>query len=45
MLIGDPTKARVQLGWEPKTKFVDLVRIMMKADLEEQGLGDRYCLP
>ena len=34
MLIGDASKARAQLGWEPKVKFKDLVRIMVDADLE-----------
>ncbi|BCB83851.1 GDP-mannose 4,6-dehydratase [Phytohabitans suffuscus] len=31
-LIGDASKAREQLGWAPKTEFVDLVRIMVDAD-------------
>ena len=35
LLVGDPAKAKKQLGWEPKTKFRDLVRIMVDADLEE----------
>lgn len=34
LLIGDPTKAEKQLGWKPKTKFKDLVRIMVDADVE-----------
>ncbi len=33
-LQGDATKARKQLGWEPKVKFKDLVRIMVEADLK-----------
>lgn len=33
-LIGDPAKAKRQLGWEPKVKFKDLVRIMVESDLE-----------
>lgn len=32
-LCGDATKAKKVLGWEPKTKFADLVRIMVHADL------------
>ena len=32
LLIGDYTKAKTELGWEPKTKFADLVRIMAEAD-------------
>jgi GDP-mannose 4,6-dehydratase len=34
LLIGDPSKAKKQLDWEPKTKFKDLVKIMVDADLE-----------
>ena len=33
-LCGDATKARKELGWEPKVRFVDLVRMMVDADLE-----------
>ncbi len=33
-LLGDPAKAKKQLGWEPKVKFESLVDIMMKADLK-----------
>ena len=33
-LLGDPTKARTVLGWEPKVKFRELVKMMMDADLE-----------
>jgi GDPmannose 4,6-dehydratase len=33
-LIGDPTKAREQLGWEPRTSFEDLIRLMVDADLK-----------
>lgn len=36
LLIGDPTKARETLGWEPKVAFVDLVRMMVDNDLSEQ---------
>lgn len=32
-LCGDTNKAKKVLGWEPKTKFKDLVRIMVHADL------------
>jgi GDPmannose 4,6-dehydratase len=34
LLIGDPAKAKRVLGWEPKVRFKDLVRIMIEADLE-----------
>jgi GDPmannose 4,6-dehydratase len=33
-LIGDASKARDKLGWEPKTSFEELVRMMVDADLE-----------
>jgi len=32
LLIGDPRKAKKKLGWEPKTKFADLVKLMVEAD-------------
>ena len=34
LLIGNPAKAKRQLGWEPKVKFKELVKIMTEADLE-----------
>jgi GDPmannose 4,6-dehydratase len=34
LLIGDPAKAKRQLGWEPKVRFKELVHIMVDADLE-----------
>lgn len=33
ILIGDYSKAKEKLGWEPKVKFEELVRIMIKHDL------------
>jgi GDPmannose 4,6-dehydratase len=33
-LVGDPSKARTELGWEPKTSFPELVEMMVDADLE-----------
>jgi GDPmannose 4,6-dehydratase len=38
LLIGDPTKARTRLGWEPRTGFEDLVRRMVEADLNTAGV-------
>jgi GDPmannose 4,6-dehydratase len=32
-LIGSPAKAKADLGWEPKTSFEDLIRLMTRADL------------
>jgi len=34
MLIGDASKAKKVLGWQPKTRFKDLVRLMVDADIE-----------
>jgi GDPmannose 4,6-dehydratase len=34
LLIGDYSKAKRQLGWEPKTKFADLVKLMVDADIK-----------
>ena len=34
LLIGDPTKAKEQLGWVPETSFDELIRLMTRADLE-----------
>jgi GDPmannose 4,6-dehydratase len=33
-LVGEASKARRELGWEPQTKFRDLVRLMVDADME-----------
>ena len=34
LLIGNAAKARQQLGWEPKVRFKELVKIMVEHDLE-----------
>jgi GDPmannose 4,6-dehydratase len=34
-LLGDPTKARKVLGWEPRMDFEELVRIMVEKDMME----------
>jgi GDPmannose 4,6-dehydratase len=34
LLLGDPTKARTILGWEPKVSFKELVRIMVDGDMK-----------
>lgn len=33
-LCGDSSKARSKLGWTPKTKFEDMIRMMMDADIK-----------
>jgi GDPmannose 4,6-dehydratase len=34
LLLGDPTKARTILGWEPKVSFKELVKIMVDSDMK-----------
>lgn len=46
VLIGDASKAKEKLGWEPRVRFKELVKIMMDADfralkLQCPGEGDR----
>lgn len=36
MLLGDASKARKVLGWEPKVKFEELVKMMVEAELEQR---------
>ena len=38
-LIADTRKAKEKLGWESKTNFKDLIRKMLKYDLENHGLN------
>ena len=37
-LLGNPAKAKEKLGWEPKVKFAELVKIMTVADCEAVGI-------
>lgn len=45
LLVGDATKAKKNLGWEPKVSFKELIELMVDADLErlkkETGTGKR----
>jgi len=41
ILIGNPKKAKEKLGWKPKTKFEDLVELMMEADLKRVSQKSR----
>jgi GDPmannose 4,6-dehydratase len=34
LLVGDPSKAKRELGWEPKTTFEELIRLMVRSDLK-----------
>ena len=36
-LIADPTKAERKLKWKAKTKFADLVRLMVRAEIDALG--------
>jgi GDPmannose 4,6-dehydratase len=39
LLIGDPTKAKVQLGWEPRTTLEQLCQLMVDADINRNKAG------
>ena len=39
LLIGDSTKARQGLGWEPSVTFEELVHLMVESDLEAVGIA------
>jgi len=41
LLIGDASKAKCKLGWEPQTRFQDLVHLMVDADIESVNQGHR----
>ncbi len=38
-LVGDYSKAREKLGWEPRTSFEEMIRLMVDADLELLSRG------
>ena len=42
MLIGDYSKAKAKLGWEPTVRFEELVRMMVDADRERGKLEEHY---
>jgi GDPmannose 4,6-dehydratase len=39
LLVGDPSRVRQELGWEPEVGFEALVRMMVDADLERHRAG------
>jgi GDPmannose 4,6-dehydratase len=41
LLIGDYTKAKTKLGWQPETTFEGLVKLMVDSDLESVGKESR----
>jgi GDPmannose 4,6-dehydratase len=42
VLIGDYSKAKEKLGWEPKVRFKELVQMMVDADRERGKLEEHY---
>jgi len=42
VLIGDATKAREKLGWEPKVDFPSLVRMMVEADMAAEEAREHH---
>lgn len=44
ILIGDYSKAKKELGWEPKTKFKELVRIMIESDFNKLKSGEKILI-
>jgi GDPmannose 4,6-dehydratase len=41
LLQGDYSKAKKKLGWEPKVKFKELVKIMLESDIKAAGLDPK----
>jgi len=39
LLIGDPAKAKTDLGWEPQVQLEELARLMMEADMRRNKAG------
>ena len=42
ILLGDPSKAKAKLGWEPKVSFDELIKIMVEEDIKE-AQKDHLC--
>jgi GDPmannose 4,6-dehydratase len=42
LLIGDASKAREKLGWQPRVTFEELVQMMYENDLKEESERARY---
>jgi GDPmannose 4,6-dehydratase len=43
ILLGDPTKAKKTLGWNPRVNFGQLIDMMVAADLEQAGKEKTLC--
>jgi GDPmannose 4,6-dehydratase len=42
LLIGDPSKAREELGWKPQTTLEDLCQMMVKSDISRNEAGTSF---
>ncbi|MBN1890200.1 MAG: GDP-mannose 4,6-dehydratase [Thermoflexales bacterium] len=42
LLVGDPSLARQELGWEPAVDFQALIRMMVEADIQALERGERF---
>jgi GDPmannose 4,6-dehydratase len=42
LLVGDASKARRKLGWEPRVSFKELICMMVDADLRALKQGERF---
>jgi GDPmannose 4,6-dehydratase len=42
LLLGDFTKAKTELGWEPSTSVPELVRLMVEADMRRNKAGTSF---
>lgn len=42
ILLGDPTKAKKKLGWEPEISLSEMIEEMLKADLARHGSGTSF---
>jgi GDPmannose 4,6-dehydratase len=40
LLVGDASKAKERLGWEPKVSFEELIEMMVEADLKRLSEGE-----
>lgn len=45
VLLGDASKAKSKLDWKSQTSFTDLVKIMLAADLEREGIKAPFDVP
>ena len=45
LLIGDASKAREKLGWEPEVTFVELVKMMVAHDLQREATKAGLAIP